>query len=118
MSSRPRIKRTAKLGGRVHLPGRSPAIAASERPEAVLPCATREMLNDLQVERQHRRDIERRIVDGAERRAYIGQLVGTLVIAATIALSFVAIFTGHEFAGVMALVAVFSSAAPVRIITR
>jgi hypothetical protein len=56
-------------------------------------------------ESQHRRSLEWRVVQGCERRANLGQLLGAVIILITVAAGFAAMFLGQVVGGVL-LVAV------------
>jgi hypothetical protein len=51
-------------------------------------------------ESRHRRSLEWRVVEGRERRANLGQLLGALIILVTIAAGVAAMFLGQVLGGV------------------
>jgi hypothetical protein len=60
-------------------------------------------------ESRHRRSLEWRVVQGCERRANLGQLLGAVIILITLAAGFAAMFLGQVLGGVLlATVAVTS----------
>ncbi len=58
-----------------------------------------------QAESRHRRNLEKQVVHGRERRANLGQLLGAVIILITIVVGFTAMFLGQVLGGVL-LVAV------------
>lgn len=85
-----------------------------ERYEALRPGAAAMIFTEFQEQSRHRRDMERRIVIGNERRAVVGQIMAFILALVFLSAAVWLVLTGHETAGIaigttvlVALVTVF-----------